>query len=290
MYNRVVGLDLSAIEARWRDGQRREAVAELEALVADHPSDGPAWSLLGLYRLELGDTDGALHALDASLAIAPTYPAAYNAGNALLDRGELDRALQRYEQSIACFDRYPEAFVNRGIVLHRMRRTEEALASFERALAIDPDFVPGVRCKAIALEALGDKEGSEAQYARLVALCPGNVGVLSEYGRALSRLPPDNHMELEPGGRSWKALEVLNEVIAKAPDDLAAYEAKAEVLFRNLHANVAFRTFGAGGFEYVQGPLRTSSFAEDLAMHLRDAKARFPDAPAWAEYERDLKR
>ncbi|HEX2736247.1 MAG TPA: tetratricopeptide repeat protein [Polyangiaceae bacterium] len=278
---------LDAIETLWAAGQRDKALAALGSHLAKDPEDATAWSLKGLYLLELEPNDPslALVALERSLAISPTYQAAYNAGNALLDLDRLSEAQKLYELSIECFDGYPQAWVNKGIVQHRTAQTKDALVSFERALQLDAAFAPALRCKAIALEAVGDKEASEATYARLVELYPDDLDALSDYGRALSRLPPDNRMELHPGGREWRAVETLNVVIDRKPDDVAALLAKAEVLYRCMYANVCFRT---NVVDYVPGPLRTGGFASELRSVLELAKQRFPGHPRFKKYEAAL--
>ena len=35
---------------------------------------------------------------------------------------------------------YAEAFVNRGVTLHELKRFDEALASYDRAIALRPDY------------------------------------------------------------------------------------------------------------------------------------------------------
>lgn len=281
------GERLVEIEKLWKQGQRHEALDALDVYLEEHPDDGAAWSRRGLYLLDLDEPrrTEALDALNQSLRIAPTYPAAYNAGNALLDLDRYDEALSMFELSIACFDRYPQAWVNRGIALTRLERRREGIDSFDRALSLDSDFVPALRCKAIGLEQLGDKVESEALYARMVEIEPDNVHVLSEYGRALSRLPPDNHMELEPHGREWRAVEILSTVIEKNPSDLRAWLAKAEVLFRCMHANVCFRR---SALDYVSGPLKTGSFQDDLVELLKSALELFPDHPEFLSYVAEL--
>ncbi|MFZ5892807.1 MAG: tetratricopeptide repeat protein [Myxococcota bacterium] len=278
---------LSEIKALWKQGSQREALEALSTHLESNPSDGEAWGLRGLYLLDL-DEPRRLEAIDAlkkSLEIALSYPAAYNAGNALLDLNRLEEALEMYELSIRCFDRYPEAWVNRGIVLTRLGSKREGIESFDRALAIDAGFLPALRCKAIGLENLGDKSGSEAIYARMAELHPDNVRLLSEYGRALSRLPKDNHMELEPHGREWKAVEILTTVLERNPHDLAAWLAKAEVLHRCMYANVCFRR---SVFDYVPGPLRSGTFQGDLVELLESAMQQYPKHPAFPRYMAEL--
>lgn len=280
----IMSSSLKSFEMLWKAGRQDEAIKGLREHLRQDTTDAQAWSLYGLYLLKIGERSQALGALTRSVKLSPTYAAAYNAGNLLMDADRLDEALHMYDVSIDCYRKYPQTWVNRGIVLHRLEHTQRALESFDQALRLNPSFLPAMRCKAIALEDLGDKVGSERMYAAMVKAFPGNLSLLSEYGRALARLPNDNHMELEPHGREWQAIEILNTVLEQHPEDLSAWRAKADVLFRCMHANVCFRTIGRDGFKFVPGPLASGSFAGDLIPLLEAAMTRFPKDPSFPEW------
>ena len=55
--------------------------------------------------------------------------------------------LKRFEEALASYDRaltvrphFAEALYNRGVTLQELKRFEEALASYDRVLAERPDF------------------------------------------------------------------------------------------------------------------------------------------------------
>jgi tetratricopeptide (TPR) repeat protein len=57
------------------------------------------------------------------------------------------RDLKKNEEALSCFDRaltfnprYVRALNNRGNVLNDLGRSDEAIASYDRALEIDPDY------------------------------------------------------------------------------------------------------------------------------------------------------
>jgi tetratricopeptide (TPR) repeat protein len=67
---------------------------------------------------------------------------------AINNRGVRLHQLKRFEQAVTLFDRAIElaptsaiAFVNRGNSLAALRRVDEALADYERALVLEPDNV-----------------------------------------------------------------------------------------------------------------------------------------------------
>jgi protein O-GlcNAc transferase len=54
--------------------------------------------------------------------------------------GRLQEALASYDQALAINPRYAEALYNRGNALQELKRNDDALASYDRALAIKPDY------------------------------------------------------------------------------------------------------------------------------------------------------
>src|SRR5262249_13479008 len=81
-----------------------------------------------------------------------------------------DEALASYDQAIALKPDYPEAFSNRGNALKKLKRFDEALASYDKALALKPDFADGYTSRAHYRLLIGRyKEGWEDYEWRLEA-------------------------------------------------------------------------------------------------------------------------
>lgn len=80
-----------------------ESVAEMERAVALRPADYSLWLQLGLLRDQLGETDSALAAFDQAVTLAPFYARPrWQRGNLLLRAGKYDQAfmdLNRAAQS-----------------------------------------------------------------------------------------------------------------------------------------------------------------------------------------------
>ncbi len=51
-----------------------------------------------------------------------------------------EEALASYERALAVRPEYADALLNRGVTLHELNRYEEALSSYEKAIALKPDF------------------------------------------------------------------------------------------------------------------------------------------------------
>ena len=50
------------------------------------------------------------------------------------------KALASYDRALTLWPDYAEALYNRGLTLHELKRFEEALASYDRALTLRPDY------------------------------------------------------------------------------------------------------------------------------------------------------
>src|SRR5262249_35124295 len=78
-----------------------------------------------------------------------------------------------------------EAHNNRGCVLEKLGRWEEALASFEAALALRPDSSDALHNRGNVLLALSRHADAVASYDRALALAPHRVDTLHNRGQAL---------------------------------------------------------------------------------------------------------
>ena len=72
-------------------------------------------------------------------------------GNALKDQGRLDEAIAAYNRAIALKPDYAEAHNNLGIALKDQGRLDEAIAAYHRAIALKPDHAEAHNNLGIAL-------------------------------------------------------------------------------------------------------------------------------------------
>jgi tetratricopeptide (TPR) repeat protein len=93
-------------------------------------------------------------------------------GVVLTRRGSDREALASYDRALAIVPGHVEALSNRGVTLNDLRRYREALASLEAALAIRPDHVPALSNRGGALCALGRFDEALASYDKARAIQP----------------------------------------------------------------------------------------------------------------------
>jgi tetratricopeptide (TPR) repeat protein len=104
-------------------------------------------------------------------------------------------ALKRYEEALASCDRalaiqpdFAQALSNRGNALLALNRHEEGLASYDGALAIQPDFAEALNNRGNALFNLTRYEEALASYDRALAIQPDLAQAVSNRGNALLAL------------------------------------------------------------------------------------------------------
>jgi tetratricopeptide (TPR) repeat protein len=125
-------------------------------------------------------------------------------GLTLAQAGKYEEALASFAKALEIDPRYGGAWHNRGSALTSLGRNEEAIACYHHVLEIDPLFAPAWERKAYALGLLGQYEEAAACLTKALELDPENVASWSNMGTALRSLG-----RLEEAVASYtKALEI----------------------------------------------------------------------------------
>jgi len=103
-------------------------------------------------------------------------------GLELAQREEFEAALIEFERAIACYpDGFGGSWSNRGNCLRELGRTREALASYDRAIAIEPDHMPAWGGRGDVLLEMQELPAALESFDRAIALQP--TFPLSHIGR-----------------------------------------------------------------------------------------------------------
>ncbi|MEP7181889.1 MAG: tetratricopeptide repeat-containing glycosyltransferase family protein [Betaproteobacteria bacterium] len=112
-----------------------------------------------------------------------------------------------------------ELHCQRGNEASRLGRNAEALASYERAVALKPDFAEALYSRGAALQRLARFEDAVASYDAVLALLPHHPGTLNNRGAALQGL-----------GRIDDALASYDLALAAQPEFVDALRNRAGAL------------------------------------------------------------
>jgi tetratricopeptide (TPR) repeat protein len=157
----------------------------------------------------LGEADDLARAI---LGVRPDYFDALHLIAVINARQRrLDEALASYDRALAVQRDHAGALCNRGVTLHELKRFNEALASYDRALAARPDYAEALFNRGITLQELKRFEEALASYDRALLLRPTYAEALSNRGNTLHEL-----------NRFDEALASYDRALALQPDHAAA--------------------------------------------------------------------
>lgn len=167
-----------------------------------------------------GSHERAIQYYAAAMEMDPGYSEYYNERGTILFRmGRLQEAAADYCNAIELSPPYPEVFTNLGQCYRRMGEMEKAVTSYSRALDLLPDQTLGLVGRAKSYEELGLREAAIADYTAALALDPGQWEALG--ARAVL------HYE---SGNLEAALSDLNRAIELKANVADLYQNRAVVL------------------------------------------------------------
>jgi len=148
-------------------GRKIEAVASHERALAIEPEAAPLRANLAKALFEDGRCEDSVAQYDRVLAQQPAAAIWVARAAPLLALGRISTALASCDRALALDPRETSAWAMRGAVLAAMQRPDDALECFDRALASNPKDVDTQFNRALALLTLGRfKEGWEEYESR----------------------------------------------------------------------------------------------------------------------------
>jgi len=152
-----------------------EALARFEKALELKPDYAEAANALGVMYAERDQFDKALAAFKKALAnpfYQTPYNAMYNLGRLYEKRGDLQTALQNYQQAVRIRAAYPPAYLRIGIIQQQLGQHAEAMQSFEKALQYNPNLVEALLHIGVLHYEAGEADDARDAFSQVVRLSP----------------------------------------------------------------------------------------------------------------------
>ena len=155
-----------------------------------------------------GQIQEALDSVAALIKDYPKEPILYNiSGVCYKAIGRLDVAVESFERALAIKPDYTEVNYNLGVTLKELGQLEDAVNSYEKAVALKPDYTDAHYNLGNALKELGQLDDAVNSYKKAVALKPDHAIAHNNLGNTLSDL-----------GQLEAAVKYYEKAVAVKPD------------------------------------------------------------------------
>ncbi len=226
------------------------------------------YNLRALTYLRQEDVEAALADLQAGIDAAPDFPAPY------LTRADLLAALGRYEEALADYDRVialddaaARAFAGRAAVQQQLGRLEAALADYDRLVELAPNSPEALFRRASVRMGLEQYQAAQDDLSRAIQLAPNTPALYLSRAHVRGRLG-------DPNGQAADYLE-WTRLIGEQPVDekpLAPGESRLVQLSEGAVYRFPFEV-AAGQVIQLMATARPGSTTDPLLILLDPAGA-----------------
>lgn len=167
----------------------------------------------------------AVSAFDRAIEREPRHVDAWNnRGNGLLEAGDIDAALQSFDRALLIEPAFSDALVNKGHALLEAARPSEAMICFQQAQTLEAENASAADGLGMAQQRLGQFDAAIASFDRAIALDPAFYE--ARYNRALLGLFLQEHGTAWDGYETRFQVPVAMRSLRKNPQSLATFSAK----------------------------------------------------------------
>ena len=179
---------LRAAQIYHQEGRVQEAETAYRKILQGEPNHAEGLRLLGLLKLQTGDSQAALDCFYQCLAHTPNDAGLYaQAGDAAAALGSYDQAAALYQEALRREFKNFEVFHNLGLALAKLGQHAAAIQNYQRALSINPNFVNAYYNLGVVLQDQGEHGRAIVNYRHALRLRPDHPSTLFNLGVALQQ-------------------------------------------------------------------------------------------------------
>ncbi len=215
----VVALALAVVTAR-RNLDYHSALSIWHDTVEKCPQNWRALSGLGDEYADAGELSKAIELYDRSIAIYPRHAVTFNSrGSVWLELGDRGRAKRDFQQALAINPRYGVPYTNLGIAEAADGNLDKALVDFSEAVKLDPASAAIRRHRGVVLVRLRRHAAAIEDFSEAVRLDPQFDKAYNDRGHCF-----------QATGRLREALADFSRAIEINPREAAYYQNRGIVL------------------------------------------------------------
>ena len=162
----------------FEQGRTAEAIESIEKAIDTDPGLAESYSLLGVIYLQRSEFEMAKEQFKMALRIDPYYTDAHNhLGVALRELGQFDKALEEFQAALADRGyREPEKIhLNVGHLYLERKQVQRAIDSFEQAVALNPNYLRAILSLGMAFSQAGQDSRARDNFLKVVEMGPDTV-------------------------------------------------------------------------------------------------------------------
>ena len=214
-------------------GKFAEAEHAYAELIRRQPGNFQALHLYGVLALQRGQTERGIELLRQALKLEPRQPLAHrDLGNAFQQLRRFEEALASYDKALALKSDLADAHNNRGIALAGLHRLDEALISYGRAIALKPDYAQAYNNRGTVLADQKRAAEALADFSQAIALDPFYAKAFNNRAGVLAEM-----------GRHEEALQDHDRAIACHPEIADSHDKRGGVLIILGRAREALESY-----------------------------------------------
>jgi len=213
------GLIQSIIDT-FSNGQKKEAIIEIETLIKDYPLAPLLLNISGTFYKSNGQLDFAVTKFEQALSLKQNYAEAhYNLGVTLRELGKIKEAIKSYKNAISIKNAYPNAHYNLGNALLSLKQYNDATKHFALAATFDPKLAQAYHNLGLSYKHLGKDLEAGNNFDKALVIKPDYAEAANNRGVIFQ-----NSGDLENAIKYYKTSLMINPKLVDAYNNIGLAE------------------------------------------------------------------
>ena len=169
--NTVLNNKINSIIEQYSSGYIQESLEAIEGLINEYPKESILLNICGVIYKSTGQLEMAIQSFEQAIKITSDFADAhYNLGLTLQELNQLDAAVKSYEMTLSIQSNYAKAHNNLGIVFKELGKIDDSVKSYQQAIDIEPEYAEAHNNLGNVLYILGKFDDAIESYNQALAI------------------------------------------------------------------------------------------------------------------------